>query len=30
MSALLVDRSGRTPGALADLTELATRLGAAA
>ena len=30
MSALLVDRSGRTAGSLADLTELAARLGAAA
>src|SRR4029079_11100179 len=30
MSALLVDRSARTAGALADLTELAARLGAAA
>jgi putative hydrolase of the HAD superfamily len=30
MSALLVDRSGRTPDSLADLTELAARLGAAA
>jgi putative hydrolase of the HAD superfamily len=30
MSALLVDRSGRTAGSLPDLAELATRLGAAA
>ena len=30
MSALLVDRSGRASGSLADLTELAARLGAAA
>jgi putative hydrolase of the HAD superfamily len=30
MSALLVDRSGRSAGSLADLTELAARLGAAA